>query len=421
MENDSARQTGDENQPTRREILLASGAAMGGLLGLMSPFQAADANDDACCPARIPMPASVQPISLADTARGNQQAMAIARRSRLAQTAHDALLAIARSLPDVAVRQATIDVLANPNSRVHLASPSDGDKATVRRELLDAGLIADRVPVEGIFPPVADPAQAPQPIWSAPGSTYSGHHAYPGGLVVHEWVNAGIAKAFVEHYDHAYKLGAIPGSLDVSTALAVPLWHDIHKVTVFQWNADGSEFTEYPIADTGAHHPLTGAEAILRGMPNSFVVAILSAHDAPTTVRSNPTQTGIQRLVNYIRAAAIIARRDPVALGLLERMPDGTLGLAQHPPRIEGFIAHLSDHDFVFSNDSMTVLIAGLKQLARQYGIDPDGATPRFNLFRNLVFSQVSDMRLYGVLVASGLPGVKDIIDREVDLSQLTA
>src|SRR5262249_50718384 len=151
-----------------------------------------------------------------------------------------------------------------------------------------------------------------------------------------------------------------------------------------------------------------------------FVVAVLSAHDAPTTVKSNATQTGRQRLVNYLRAAAILARRDPVALGLLERHPDGNLDLTQHPPRIEAHITHLSHHDFLFSNDSMATMIAALNQLARQYGIDPDSA-PRFNVFRNLVFAQVSDMRLYGVLVVSGLPGVKAVIDREVDLSQMSA
>jgi len=239
-------------------------------------------------------------------------------------------------------------------------------------------------------------SQAPQAFWSAPGSTYTGHHAYPGGLAVHEWLNARIAKAFVEGYDAIYHLSSDPKAIDASIAQAAPLWHDIHKVTVFQWRADGSELVEYPIADTGAHHPLSGAEAILRGLPLPFVIALLSAHDAPTTVKSNSTQTGLQRLVNYIRAAAIIARRDPVALGLLQRASDGRFQLSQDPPRIEGHINHLSDHDYLFSNDSAATLIGTLRQVAVDYGIDPARQEPRFNLFRNLVFAQVSDIRLYG-------------------------
>jgi len=251
MEDLSSSQPDAFGLPGRRAMLRAGAAAVGGLLGLSRPSPASAGAESACCPVRIAMPAGAQPVSLSDTARGNQQAMAIAQRSRLAQTAHDSLVDIARGLPDPVIRQATLELLANPNSRVHLASPSLADKAAVRRELLEAGLISDGVPLDGIFPPVADPAQAPQAVWSAPGSTYAGHHAYPGGLVVHEWLNAGIARAFVEHYDRIYKLGAPPGALDVSTALAAPLWHDIHKVTVFQWNADGSELAEAAFCPNG--------------------------------------------------------------------------------------------------------------------------------------------------------------------------
>src|SRR5262249_59118484 len=109
-----------------------------------------------------------------------------------------------------------------PTPRPLPGAPPPAERGAAGRELRAAGLISDKVRVGGIFPPVPDPAQAPQPIWSAPGSTYSAHHAYPGGLVVHEWLNAGIARSFVEHYDRIYKLGATPGALDVSTALAAP-------------------------------------------------------------------------------------------------------------------------------------------------------------------------------------------------------
>jgi hypothetical protein len=146
---------------------------------------------------------------------------------------------------------------------------------------------------------------------------------------------------------------------------------------------------------------------------------LLGAHDPP--------QVGVsmQRLVNYIRAAAIIARVDPVQAGLLQPstdpgMPAG-LGLSQVPPRVEGHINHLSDHDFVFSGDSATLMIKTLQDLAPQYGIEPSSQTARFNLFRNTVFSQMVDMRLYGFLQAGGVAAVKAAIDSGVDLSPLSA
>ena len=87
----------------------------------------------------------------------------------------------------------------------------------------------------------------------------------------------------------------------------------------------------------------------------------------------------------------------------------------------EGHINHLSDHDFIFSGDSAAILIRSLKQIAADYGIDADAQTARFNLFRNLVFSQQPDMRLYGALRIGGVPAVRAIIERDVDLSQLSS
>jgi hypothetical protein len=263
---------------------------------------------------------------------------------------------------------------------------------------------------------VSDPNEAPQAFWSAPGSAYAGHHAFPGGLAMHEWTNASLAQQFMASYDQRYGLVSESGAIDPSIALAAPLWHDIQKVTVFQWNDDGSELVEQSIADTGGHHPLSGAEAIVRGLPADFVVALLGAHDPPQS------GTPLVRLINYIRAAAIIARVDPVQAGLLQpwadpSAPDG-LGLAQVPPRIEPHINHLSDHDFVFTGDSLTTVLDTLRSLAPDYDIDPPTQTARFNLFRNTVLSQMTDMRLYGYLQTGGADAVKAQIDT-LDLSAL--
>jgi hypothetical protein len=393
----------------------------GGLAGVaafaLGPHLAAAA-EQTCCPSLVAAQASAPaPLSLADLTAGNKQAAALAQRSSRVMAVNDAVLALANGLVDPVLRARTVEILNNPAPTYQLKSPTAADKEDIRQQLLAAGLITDQVTVEGIFPPVADPNQAPQPFWSAPGSTYAGHHSYPGGLATHEWTNASIAGQFLTSYDARYGLVSESGALDPSIAHAAPLWHDIMKPTVFQWHADGSEIIEQTIADTGGHHPLSGAEAIVRGLPPDFVVALLGAHDPPQLGSS------YQRLVNYIRAAAIIARADPVATGLLapssmSGMPAG-LGLAQVPARVEPHINHLSDHDFVFSGDSATLVIAALQDLAPAYGIDPPTQAERFNWFRNAVLSELTDMRLYGYLQTGGNKAIKAQIDSQVNLSGL--
>jgi hypothetical protein len=402
----------------RRTFLTGSlAAAASGLLVAGAPIFG---SERACCPQRLAAFQAAPVPSARDLAAGNAQAMALAQRSVRVMQGHEATLALAANIPDATLRQATLALLRNPAPTYQLRSPSPADRLAVRQELLAAGLITEANTVEGIFPPVLDPHEAPQAFWSAPGAGYAGHHPFPGGLMYHEWVNTLVAQQWLDAYDAAYGLVSDSKALDVSITLAAPLWHDIHKATVFQWMPDGSLLLEQPIADTGGHHPLSGAEAIVRSLPNDFVVALLSAHDPPSTARSNPNQTGLQRLVNYIRAAAIIARVDPVVTGLLRRTDAGELALAQVPPRAEGQINHLSDHDFIFSGDSASLLISSLQQLAPRYGIASSADPPRFNLFRNLVLSQAPDMLLYGVLQTGGLDGLKATID-DLDLSQLAA
>lgn len=200
--------------------------------------------------------------------------------------------------------------------------------------------------------------------------TLGGHHAFPGGLAIHEWVNSSMAVAWVQTYEKVF--GLATRGIDVSIATAAPLWHDIHKPAVMQRLDDGSELPEQTIADTGGHHPLSGAEAIVRRMAPNFVIAMLSAHDAPSTAVTTATAAGlngIQRLVN-------------------------------------------------FSGDSSATMVKTLQTIAADYGIDPANA-PQFNLFRNVVFSQIPDVRLYGALVAGGVDGVKTAIAAEADISGL--
>ncbi len=112
--------------------------------------------------------------------------------------------------------------------------------------------------------------------------------------------------------------------IDEDIIVAAPLLHDWGKPIVFQWNADGTEFAElnfggngatdnYGAAGdsrTGAHHIIGVAESMARGLPPKFVITQASAH-------SSPTSGNEYKVVNWLRAAAIIAGIDPVAKGYL--------------------------------------------------------------------------------------------------------
>src|SRR5215471_14748125 len=61
---------------------------------------------------------------------------------------------------------------------------------------------------------------------------------------------------------------------------------------------------------TGGHHMMSIAEAMARGLAPDVVITIASAH-------STPTSGNEYKVVNWLRAAAIMAQVDPVARGYL--------------------------------------------------------------------------------------------------------
>ena len=129
---------------------------------------------------------------------GNVQAIVTAAASPLVQSAYQFLLLQTRQLADENLRTQTTDALANPDTCIlHRANLNPADKEAIVSELLAQGLLnpADNATfpgglLAGVFPPVLnDPSSCPhlpQRFWSAPGSTFGGHHSYPGGLPVHE-------------------------------------------------------------------------------------------------------------------------------------------------------------------------------------------------------------------------------------------
>src|SRR5262249_27076629 len=286
---------------------------------------------------------------------GNAAAIALARKSPLVQSAYKFLLSQAAKINDDKLRKETLDALGDNPCVRHRASLTDAQKDAIIATLVAQKLVnpADAASIvggvkAGVFPALVDDGTAcpklPQKFFSAPGSTsVFGHHSYPGGLPVHESNNETadihLATEYREIYGNREHRGLptidpddVQGKsgddddadvptifIDEDLIIAAPLWHDWAKPMVFQWNGNGTEFTELNFGGfgttdnfgnttgdsrTGGHHIITIAEEMARGLSPAFVITQASAHSAPTSGNE-------YKVVNWLRAGAVIAQIDP--------------------------------------------------------------------------------------------------------------
>jgi hypothetical protein len=391
---------------------------------------------------------------------GNARATQIGGASPLVRSAKQLLLENANKIDDRALRAATLDAINNPRTCIaHRIGVTDVVKDAIIQQLEQAGLInpADAASITGgvkagVFPPILDEGTAcphlPLGIEATPGSNFGGHHSYPGGLAVHESFNDQSAINFAATYSGEYNQagpGRLPiaegsrpqaenGFINQDTVLAAPIWHDWAKMLVFQWNADGTEFNELNFGGagtidnfgaagdsrTGGHHILSIAETMARGLSPELVVTQASAHSAPTLGNEF-------KVVNWLRAAAIIARIDPVAKGYLVRDTQGNLRLpalralgegadlaaaGQTNLLLEYQIHNLSDADFVNSIPAVTETQVLLTKLAPQFGFDPADTATYNNRFRNVVLAFLSPERLSVLYSNGGLAAVSKEVAR---------
>ena len=283
----------------------------------------------------------------------------MARQSAVVQAANRVIIDAARQLRNEALREKTLSILDNPVPTIAQGNEKAILSELKREKLIDASFAS-------VFPPIKTPKQSPQPFWSAPGSGYSSHHAYPGGLVVHTALNVVSALSLVKNYRDVNGL-----TLDYDAAVGGEILHDLHKPWVFAWQDDHSCRKEQPLAGTGEHHVLSIAESLARKLPPEVIVAQACAHEHPAT------PAGERLVTNWIKAAGIITGTDPVTYGLLDKS-GSTLPM---PRRIEGWVVHLADHDFVISTSACQWTAQALRALAKEnYGLsDPQ----HLNAFRN--------------------------------------
>ncbi|THB65046.1 MAG: metal-dependent phosphohydrolase, partial [Desulfovibrio sp.] len=170
------------------------------------------------------------------------------------------------------IRNGVQAILDNPAPTI-MNGLGEAEKQEVYNELVAKEWLVD-VALEDFLPPSQNHDQSPQPFLSAPGSGYTSHHSYPGGVVTHTALNLRVSLALYEGYRDIYDY-----LLDRDVVIASQVLHDLHKAWVFQWGEDGASRTELKLAGTGEHHSLSVAESFNRGLPVNMCVAQACAHN----------------------------------------------------------------------------------------------------------------------------------------------
>jgi hypothetical protein len=367
-----------DNEFSRRDFLkLSTGSAAAITLAGLTPALAL---------AKTPLAAG-KSITLSECVRMSPAAMA--QKSAMVKKGYDYLVKSCSLIADPTYRSVSLESLKNPTPKIMALFPSNSEKESVKKELVAAGYLKPETTYDQFLPPSSDPLKNVQPFTAAPGSGWKSHHAYPGGLVTHVAVFLKSALGLFDAYDDVYGY-----QMNRDLIVAAAMIHDAQKPWVFQWMADSSCLPESPIAGSGCHHVLSIAEAMYRELSPELIMTIACCHMHPGS------PAGEAEVVGWLKAAGIMAGRDPVRLGVLAA--DGkTLPL---PRRQEGFVCHIGDHDYVLTGPACQWMVAKLGEIARRdYAMsDADLQGRPFNSFRNYLFSQASVKRLHQIWVEKG-------------------
>ncbi len=313
----------------------------------------------------------------------------MASKSAVVQNAYRYLVQTAGNIAEYGLRQRLTQVLENPVPSF-LQMYNDTERTRLWQMLLHNKAIAENVTQAEMFPSGSDNEQAPQPFWTAPGSSYDRHHSYPGGLAVHTAMNVRASLELRKVYQETYGC-----RLNRDTIVAGQVLHDSQKPWILQWTADGGCCKQIAIAGEGAHHVLGLAESIHRGFAPAVVLAQACTHNHPAT-RENARE-----ILNWIRIACLLVNKDPEVFE-----QEMELDAEEFLPRLEWFVTYQGDHNWVLSVKAAKTVIKAVKQVAADvYKLEANGS--KFHSFRNYLFSQQTILKLYEMLVEQGFDRFK--------------
>lgn len=108
----------------------------------------------------------------------------------------------------------TAEIINNPNPAFMENYLLPGSKRVLYNKLAAAGLLdTSKISAEQLLPPYS--GKLPQPFYSAPGSGYASHHAYPGGLATHTAANLCISEGIYNTYKDIF-------NSDISRDIIIP-------------------------------------------------------------------------------------------------------------------------------------------------------------------------------------------------------
>jgi len=334
--------------------------------------------------------------------------MDIATSSALVVSSHQELITAAMSIRNPAYQKPMLDVLEDSRISFMELYPERADREAIRDELAGLGYFDANDDVDELFP--AD-AEEPQPYISAPQSHEDWYNCHPGGMSVTCAVNARLSEYHTALYQHRY---GVP--VDRDLAVAALCIHEYPKAWLYAWQHDASYLIE-PCSFEGnmhTHDVYVVAEMLHRSAPAELVVAVAAAHcfgnvDVVQDGKESRFEwPGYDWVTKFLHAGAVLAQRDPVDAGLLERDGKGNLFLPPQP--VEIWNCNLSDMNWPYTSGAAHKFTWPLLvEMCGEYGIDgPD--TREFRQLKNYVLAQVGQIALYETLVRDGVEEARDVV-----------
>ena len=339
----------------------------------------------------------------------------MAHASLMITGTYNELLRTAASLEDQSYRRLMLECIIKPKITFLEQYPAEDDRRKLFQEMVKLGFFNPKDDPDHVWPAGH---LTPQTYLTAPSSHNDFYNAHPGGLALTVAYNIRMADAYTQNYRQVF---GIPINRDV--AVAGLLVHEYPKVWLYQWQSDGTWLEEPRTVydDTWhAHCIYVTAELMHRRFDSRIVMAMAAAHqlsalDASMDGRKVVTNwVGLDRVAHFIKAAGVLANVDPVDYGLLERKGDS---IVLTPQPAEQWITHLADMNWPYTMGAAHLYT---EPLLRRFAGDKLRLTDKgltgkpFNQLKNYVWSQLSQITLYEILVREGEDAAVRTLDRLV-------